>query len=134
MVILNEPHLVARLQEAHGRVRGVEEFQRSVADKLPAAGRGDRVNARLIPGDAKAAGGDFFTRRRKPGCMQRGRKPCQIGESGNKPEEGNRVFAGGVEFDDFFLRKAVEVGDTFQIGTAIVNRNFVVLMGFWSRR
>lgn len=113
------------MEEAHGYVVGVEEFDGCVADELPAAGSGDGVDAGLIAGDAEAAGGNNFAGGGKAGSGQGGGEAVKIGEAGDEAEEGDGVVGGGVEFDNATGGEVVEAGEGIEIGAVVVDGDLV---------
>lgn len=94
---------------------GIEEFQWRPADEIPAAGRIDRIDARLRTGNGDRAGGDARARRFEARRDERVVQFAQVGEARREAHHVNRVGSFAVETDDIFDLQMQKTRDGFEI-------------------
>src|SRR2546429_7094096 len=94
----------------------IEQAQWCAADKVPSAGRTQRINSRLSPTNPDRTGRNFFPRNFSARSSQLLRKTSQKWKSGNKSYAGDTILSRAVKTDDFARRRLRASGNVINVG------------------
>ncbi len=117
---------VAGPQQTRRVAAGVEQRQRRAADEVPAAGRLEGVDGRLVTGDRHRPRGDPRPRRLAPRHRQPRIESADIRKPGRETEHVDAMRRPRVGCDHPVRRQAGGVGNDLQIGSetsAVANRD-----------
>ncbi len=122
-----KPDEIPHMQNCRlGRFRS-KQPQRCPADHAPTAGRGNRIDPRLVSPDGNTAGGDEPARSSQPGCGKFFRHIPHVGEPRGESEKIDQVFRGRVQMYNLVNGEMIVEGNIVKIGprfSAVADRYF----------
>ena len=105
----HEAQVLARCVQDGFLTIGIVGFERRAPDDLPAAGGGQRVDARLRAAYSDAARLDARARHGQARRVQALVEAAQVGEAGKEAQHVDEVVALGVDGDHFVFGKACQL-------------------------
>src|SRR5437016_2167827 len=110
-----EAYAVARTQKCGWIFLRIEQAQWCATDKVPSAGRTQRINSRLSPTNPDRTGQNFFPRNFPARSSQLLGKTSQKWKSGNKSYAGDTILSRAVKTDDFARRRLRASGNVINV-------------------